>query len=420
MNRPLAAVLRPETLDDVCGQEHLLGKDCVFRKAIENGVIPNMIFYGPSGVGKTTVAGIISNMAGKKMYRLNGTQASTGDIKDVITGVGMFGGENGVLLYLDEIQYLNKKQQQSLLEVIEDGSVTLIAATTENPYFAIFNPVLSRSTIFEFKPLEPRNIVKGVNRGIEKYNRENEGKISISEKALDVISHRCGGDMRKAFNALELLISSLMPAGGEITREMASQVSQRSANRFDNSGDEHYNLLSALQKSVRGSDENAALHYLARLLDADGMLPAIRRILVMACEDIGLAYPQAIPIVKACCDIALQVGMPEAQIPLGDAVILLATAPKSNSGVVGIEQAMADVKKGGFGDIPVYLKDARNPATKALKPEDSYVYPHPYPGHWVKQQYLPDNIKDKKYYRFGDNKVEQAAKRYWRKIKGEE
>ena len=414
MNKPLAAALRPEKLEDVCGQQHLLNKDAVFRRAIENGAIQNMIFYGPSGVGKTTVASIIARMADKKLFKLNGTQSSTADIKEIIAQVNTLGAENGILLYLDEIQYLNKKQQQSLLEVLEDGSVTLIASTTENPYFAIFNAILSRSTIFEFKPLQPADIREGITKAVNRYNSENSENILLTEKAADVLAFGCGGDMRKAFNALELLIAAAGFTDGEkvIDEVMAKQVSQRSANRFDNAGDEHYNLLSALQKSVRGSDENAALHYLARLLDGDGMLPAIRRILVMACEDIGLAYPQAISVVKACCDIALQVGMPEARIPLADAVILLATAPKSNSGESAIDAATAVVRRGGFGDVPSHLKDGANPTNNG-----GYKYPHAFPNHWVKQQYLPSEIKDHIYYSYGENRTEQAAKAYWEKIK---
>lgn len=414
MNKPLAAALRPEKLEDVCGQQHLLNKDAVFRRAIENGAIQNMIFYGPSGVGKTTVASIIARMADKKLFKLNGTQSSTADIKEIIAQVNTLGAENGILLYLDEIQYLNKKQQQSLLEVLEDGSVTLIASTTENPYFAIFNAILSRSTIFEFKPLQPADIREGITKAVNRYNSENSENILLTEKAADVLAFGCGGDMRKAFNALELLIAAAGFTDGEkvIDEVMAKQVSQRSANRFDNAGDEHYNLLSALQKSVRGSDENAALHYLARLLDGDGMLPAIRRILVMACEDIGLAYPQAISAVKACCDIALQVGMPEARIPLADAVILLATAPKSNSGESAIDAATAVVRRGGFGDVPSHLKDGANPTNNG-----GYKYPHAFPNHWVKQQYLPSEIKDHIYYSYGENRTEQAAKAYWEKIK---
>lgn len=419
MTRPMAAAFRPQSLDDIAGQKHLLSKDSVFRKRVENGVIRNMIFYGPSGVGKTTVATIIASMTNRRLYKLNGTQASTGDIKDIIASVNMLGSENGVLLYLDEIQYLNKKQQQSLLEVLEDGSVTLIASTTENPYHSIFNAILSRCTIFEFRPLQPEDIKEGLEKALERYNRENRDSITVDQDALKTISYGSGGDMRKALNALELLCASLTGEDSRrITLEMAKQVTQRTSNRFDNSGDEHYNLLSALQKSIRGSDENAALHYLARLLDADGMLPAIRRLLVMACEDIGLAYPNAIAIVKRCTDIALQVGMPEAQIPLSDAVILLATAPKSNSGESAIIKAMADVRKGGFGDIPTYLKDSTDPFNRALGKEDKYKYPHAYPDHWVEQQYLPDNLKNAKYYEPGENKTEQAAKAYWDRIKG--
>ena len=414
MSMPLAAAIRPRELSDVCGQKHLLSENSVFRRAIEKGVTPNMIFFGPSGVGKTTVASIIARKTGKKLFKLNGTQSSTSDIKDIISQVNTFGTENGILLYLDEIQYLNKKQQQSLLEVLEDGSVTLIASTTENPYFAIFNAILSRSTIFEFKPLQPADIRDGITKAVNRYNGENSENILLTEKAADVLAFGCGGDMRKAFNALELLIAAAGFTDGEkvIDEVMAKQVSQRSANRFDNAGDEHYNLLSALQKSVRGSDENAALHYLARLLDGDGMLPAIRRILVMACEDIGLAYPQAISAVKACCDIALQVGMPEARIPLADAVILLATAPKSNSGESAIDAATAVVRRGGFGDVPSHLKDGANPTNNG-----GYKYPHAFPNHWVKQQYLPSEIKDHIYYSYGENRTEQAAKAYWEKIK---
>lgn len=422
MSQPLAAALRPQSLDDVCGQQHLLSKDAVFRRAVENGVIQNMIFYGPSGVGKTTVAGIIAKMTNKMLFKLNGTQSSTADIKQIIAQTDTLGAENGILLYLDEIQYLNKKQQQSLLEVLEDGSVTLIASTTENPYFAIFNAILSRSTIFEFRPLQPEDISQGLTRAVEKYNAANGTAVSLSGEAAKVLAYGCGGDMRKAFNRLELLIAAASYGSDncEITAPMAKQVSQRSANRFDNGGDEHYNLLSALQKSIRGSDENAALHYLARLLDSDGMLPAIRRILVCACEDIGLAYPRAISSVKSCCDIALQVGMPEARIPLANAVILLATAPKSNSGEAAIDAAMARVKKGGFGDVPDYLKDANNPAQTGLKRDEKYKYPHSFENHWVAQQYLPRRIKDDVYYRHGENRTEQAAKAYWDKIKGKQ
>ncbi|MBQ5782409.1 MAG: replication-associated recombination protein A [Oscillospiraceae bacterium] len=419
MSMPLAAAIRPKELTDVCGQKHLLAEDSVFRRAIEKGVVHNMIFYGPSGVGKTTVASIIAAKTGKKLFRLNGTQSSTSDIKDIIAQINTFGTENGILLYLDEIQYLNKKQQQSLLEVMEDGSVTLIASTTENPYFAIFNAILSRSTVFEFKPLSAADVKEGIAKAMHRFEEENGTKILISDEAMTTLSYGCGGDMRKCFNALELLIAAAKQTvdGLEITDSMAKQVTQRSSNRFDNSGDVHYNLLSALQKSIRGSDENAALHYLCRLLDGDGLISAVRRLQIIACEDIGLAYPQAIPIVKACCDIALSTGMPEARIPLSDAVILLATAPKSNSGEAAGDAAMADVKSGNYSDVPAHLKDANAPENKQLDVSKRYKYPHSYPNHWVQQQYLPDAIRDRVYYVHGENKTEQAAKAYWEKIK---
>lgn len=419
MSMPLAAAIRPKELSDVCGQKHLLSQDSVFRRAIENGTVSNMIFYGPSGVGKTTVASIIAGKTGKKLFKLNGTQSSTSDIKDIINQIDTIGAENGILLYLDEIQYLNKKQQQSLLEVIEDGSVTLIASTTENPYFAIFNAILSRCTVFEFKPLQPDDVMQGIQNAINRYQQESKIAVNMDERAKEILSYGCGGDMRKCYNALELLIAAAKNVDGVIiiTEDMAKQVTQRSSNRFDNGGDVHYNLLSALQKSIRGSDENAALHYLARLLDADGLISAVRRLQIIACEDIGLAYPQAISIVKACCDMALQTGMPEARIPLADAVILLATAPKSNSGEMAINLAMEDVKSGSFGDVPAHLKDAMSFENKHLSLSKRYKYPHDYPDHWIKQQYMPDSIKDKIYYTYGQNKTEQAAKAYWDRIK---
>ncbi len=419
MSMPLAAAIRPKELSDVCGQKHLLSEDSVFRRAIENGVAHNMIFFGPSGVGKTTVASIIAKKTGKKLFKLNGTQSSTSDIKDIISQVNTFGTENGILLYLDEIQYLNKKQQQSLLEVIEDGSVTLIASTTENPYFSIFNAILSRCTVFEFKPLSAEDVKEGIANAITNYSKENNISVDISAQALKTLSYGCGGDMRKCFNALELLLAAAQKTDNvlKITDAMAKQVTQRSSNRFDNSSDVHYNLLSALQKSIRGSDENAALHYLARILEGDGLISAVRRLQIIACEDIGLAYPQAVSIVKSCCDIALQTGMPEARIPLAHAVILLATAPKSNSNEVAIDLALADVKSGNFSDVPAHLKDSASFENRNLSDDKNYLYPHIYPNHWVKQQYLPDVIKDKVYYQHGENKTEQAAKAYWDKIK---
>lgn len=419
---PLADRLRPRTLDEVVGQKHLLGEGKMLRRVIESGQIPNMIFYGPSGVGKTTVASIIAQAAGKRLHKLNGTTASTADIKSIVGELDTFAGMQGVLLYLDEIQYLNKKQQQSLLEFIENGQITLIASTTENPYFYIYNAILSRSTVFEFKPVEKEEIIKAVRRAFVIAGEENKIEYTLPGEVAEYISLSCGGDVRKAVNAVDLICLAAKPQEGRytVTLEDAEEVSQRSSSKYDRDGDVHYDILSAFQKSVRGSDENAALHYLARLLVAGDLLSPCRRLLVIASEDIGLAYPMASVIVKACVDSALQLGLPEARIPLAEAVILLCTAPKSNSAICAIDKATEDIESGRSGDIPQNLKDSHYSGAAKLGRGLSYIYPHPYPGHWVKQQYLPDEIKDAKYYEYGDNKTEQAAKTYWDAIKGEQ
>ena len=412
MASPLADKLRPRTLEDVVGQSHLLAQGQVLRSIIEGGTIPNMIFYGPSGVGKTTVANIIANKAGKKLYRLNGTTASTADIKEIVSQLDTFEGRNGVVLYLDEIQYLNKKQQQNLLEFIENGSITLIASTTENPYFYVYNAVLSRCTVFEFKPVEPPEVQRAVERAFRVCAEEYPG-LTVEDGVAEHISFSCGGDVRKALNAVEMLVlsavsSSEVPAA---TLQAAKEVSQRSSNRYDRDGDVHYDLLSALQKSIRGSDENAALHYLARLLDSGDLISPCRRILVCASEDIGLAYPMAVVVVKTCIDAAMQLGLPEARIPLAEAVILLCTAPKSNSANVAIDAALADVRKGKYGDVPPHLKDGHYGGANKLGRAIGYKYPHDFGG-WVEQQYLPDELRDRVYYHFGQNKTEQAALAY--------
>lgn len=422
MEAPLADRLRPQILEDVVGQRHLLAPNAMLSRIATSGQIPNMIFYGPSGTGKTTVASIIAKSAGKTLHKLNGTTASTADIKSIVGEIGTFSGVGGVLLYLDEIQYLNKKQQQSLLEFIENGQITLIASTTENPYFYIYNAVLSRSTIFEFKPVVKEEIKKAVVRAFDFVANERGVEFAVTDEVLDYISLSCGGDVRKAVNAVDLLTLSAVLENEkyDINLEDARAVSQRSSMKYDRDGDEHYDTLSAFQKSVRGSDENAALHYLARLFEAGDLISPCRRLLVIASEDIGLAYPAAAEITKACVDSAVQLGLPEARIPLAQAVILLCTAPKSNSAVCAIDAAIADVRAGKTGSPPDDLRDAHYKGSAKLGHGLGYKYAHSYPGHWVKQQYLPDMLKDAKYYEYGENKVEQAAKVYWERIKGSE
>ena len=419
MASPLADKLRPRTLEDVVGQSHLLAPGQVLRSIIEGGTIPNMIFYGPSGVGKTTVANIIANKAGKKLYRLNGTTASTADIKEIVSQLDTFEGRNGVVLYLDEIQYLNKKQQQNLLEFIENGSITLIASTTENPYFYVYNAVLSRCTVFEFKPVTPQEVRPAVDRAFRLLEERSGVTIQASDDVRDYLATACGGDVRKAINGAELLCAAGQQVDGvvTVTLEDAELVGQKSAFRYDRDGDNHYDILSALQKSIRGSDPDAGLHYLARLLEAGDLVSACRRLMVIASEDVGLAYPQAVSIVKSCIDAANMLGLPEARIPLAEAVILMATAPKSNSAIMGIDAALSDIRKGNYGDIPAYLMDSHYTGAKKLGRGLTYQYPHSFPNHYVLQQYLPDRLKDAAYYQYGENKTEQAAKAYWARIK---
>ena len=421
MKKPLADRIRPQSLDEIVGQKHLLAAGRPLRNIIENAEdVPNMIFYGPSGVGKSTVASYIAKRTNKLLKKLNGTTASTADIKQLVSELDTFGGMNGILLYLDEIQYFNKKQQQTLLEYLENGSITLIASTTENPYFYVYNAILSRCTVFEFKTVDSGEVEKAVWRGFELIADDEQIKINADDDAVKYISTACGGDVRKALNAVELCTIATMPTDGvrNITLETAKQLTQRSAMRYDKDGDQHYDAMSALQKSMRGSDANAAVYYLARLLEGGDLPSACRRLLVCACEDVGLAYPQIIPIVKSCVDIALQVGMPEARIPLADAVIMVCNAPKSNSAYNAINAATADINKGLIGDIPRQLQNMHYDGEDNQNKGQFYLYPHDYPNHYVKQQYLPNVVKDREYYKYGDNKNEQAFKAYWEKIKG--
>ena len=421
MNKPLADRIRPTELCDVVGQKHLLSPDKALYNMIQNGDIPNLIFYGPSGVGKTTVASIIANKTKRALRKLNGTSASTQDIKDIVAEIGTFSAPNGILLYLDEIQYFNKRQQQSLLEYIENGKITLIASTTENPYFYVYSAILSRSTVFEFKALDCNDVMPAVERGFKFLEKENDIKINYPDEVVKKIALGCGGDVRKALNSVENCYFATPTVDGEksITIETAEELTQKSAMRYDKDGEEHYDIVSAFQKSMRGSDTNAALHYLARLLEAGDLPSACRRLMVCACEDVGLAYPQIIPIVKAAVDTAMMVGLPEARIPLADAVVLVAESPKSNSAYEAINTAMADVKKGNFGPIPRHLQNKHFDGEDAEIKGQHYVYPHDCPNHWTQQQYLPDKLKNTKYYEYGTNKNEQAHKDYWSRIKGE-
>ena len=418
MRAPLADRIRPQTLDDVVGQRHLLGEGKALRRIIESGMIPNMVFYGPSGVGKTTVASIIARNTNMHLCKLNGTTASTADIRDVVAQVNTLQAVNGVLLYLDEIQYFNKKQQQTLLEFIENGSITLIASTTENPYFYVYNAILSRSTVFEFKPVEREEVARAVERAFRLLAEESGLSLRLEDGVAAYIAMACGGDVRKAMNAAELC--AVAAQGGEeavVTMALARELTQRSALRYDRSGDEHYDILSAFQKSMRGSDPDAAVHYLARLLEAGDLPSACRRLMVCACEDVGLAWPQIIPIVKAAVDAAMMVGLPEARIPLADAVILVALAPKSNSGEAAINAAMADIQKGKTGSIPRTLQNKHYDSAEVQNKGQFYQYPHDFPNHWVDQQYLPDTLLGARYYSFGENKNEQSFKAYWKNIK---
>ena len=420
MYQPLADLLRPQTLDEVYGQEHILGKGAVLRRLIDSGNIPNMVFYGPSGTGKTTVANIIAKQTNRTLYKLNATTASTSDIKEIVSQLDTFMAPNGVLLYLDEIQYFNKKQQQSLLEHIENGKITLIASTTENPYFYVFNAILSRSTVFEFKQISASAALQAVRRAVSFMEQRTALTAVPEDGALEYIASSCGGDLRKAMNAVEVLFSAGIPQDGKLplTLADAKEVTQKSALRADRDGDNYYDLLSALHKSIRGSDPDAACHYLARLLEAGQMPSACRRLMCVAAEDVGLAYPQILPIVNACVDMALKLGMPEARLPLADAAVLMATSPKSNSAYLAIDAALDDVRKGKSGDFPRHLQNV-HADTYTMEREQGYLYPHNYPNHWVKQQYLPDELAGTRYYEYGPNKLEQAAKQYWDSIKKE-
>ncbi len=415
---PLADRLRPTGIEEVAGQKHILAEGKVLRRIIDTKNLPNLIFYGPSGVGKTTVANIIANNCGKKLYHLNATTASTADIKEIISSIGTIDSQNGILLYLDEIQYFNKKQQQILLSYIENGDITLIASTTENPYFYVYNAILSRSTVFEFKTLSAEDIKEVILRAIRILSADLGKNIILSEASLKKLCFAAAGDVRRSLNMLELAVATA-ETGEEIniSDQTIEEILASNAVRYDREGDQHYDVISAYQKSMRGSDPDAAIFYLGKLLAAGDLPSACRRLLVCANEDVGLAHPQIIPIVKAAVDTAMMVGLPEARIPLANAVILVATSPKSVSAYNAINSAMQDIEAGLGTDIPRHLQNKHFDGEDATIKGQNYKYPHEYPRHYVNQQYLPDDIKNKKYYTFGDNKNEQKYKEYWDSIR---
>ncbi len=417
---PLANKIRPKKLEEVIGQQHLLGKGKILKNMIDSGHLMNMIFYGPPGTGKTTVANIIASATGKRFYKLNATTDSLKDIKEIIKDLNTIMGYNGVILYIDEIHHFTKRIQQSLLEFIENGQITLIGSTTENPYFYIFKAILSRSVVLEFKPLTKDDVMNGLKRALEMCKEDFKGKvITYDEAALEYMGELCEGDLRKAINILELILYSnaIKEDNIHIDTDSVEEFSQRKILNYDRDGDSHYDILSAFQKSIRGSDANAAILYLGMLIKAGDLTSICRRLLVIASEDIGLAYPQAITIVKACTDAAMQLGFPEGRIPLAEAVILLATAPKSNSAILAIDAVLKDLDTINIGEIPLYLKDGHYEGAKALGRMESYKYPHNYKNSYINQQYLPENVKTKEYYNFGNNKIEQISKLYWKKIK---
>ena len=415
ITRPLADRMRPETFADVFGDEKLFSDGGIFPKMIETGHIPNMIFYGPSSTGKTTAANILSKAAGKTMRRLNATSASLSDIKEVVAETSSLYGSDGVLLYLDEIQYFNKKQQQSLLEFIEDGRITLIASTTENPYFYVYSAIISRSAVFEFKPLSVDALSKAIERARKFLSDEKGAEIICDADAVRIMAQSSAGDARRAINLFENIA---VVSDGHITAEsVRTFLPDVMMSGFDKSGDGHYDLLSAYQKSIRGSDPDAAVFYLAKILSGGDLLSACRRIQVIASEDIGLAYPMAAAITHACVESALKLGLPEASIPLANATVMLATAPKSNSAYLAYGAAAADVASGKGAVPPRTLQNVHLDGENVAQKGQNYKYPHDFKNHYVGQQYLPDDLKNKKYYEFGENKTEQAAKAYWELIK---
>ena len=407
---PLAEKVRPLTFDDMVGQAHLCGKNGILRRIAAGGKLPSMIFFGPPGCGKTTAAGILANASGMQMHRLNATTASLSDIRDVTKETEGLLGQHGILLYLDEIQYFNKKQQQSLLEYLEDGRITLIASTTENPYYYIYDALLSRCSVFEFRHVTAADILTR----LQKVAAERYPQLTFADGVLAKLADASGGDVRRGLTLLEVAsrLGEETDGGKTVSMDAVDAlVPEGYLSNFDRDGDVHYDLLSCLQKSIRGSDPDAAVFYLAKLLEGGDLISPCRRLMVIASEDIGPAYPMAAVIVRACVESARELGLPEARLPLANAAVILATAPKSNSAHDAINAAIEDIHKGLGSDIPTHL---RSPQFKG------YKYPHDYPDHYVKQDYLPADLRGKRYYTFGENKTEQAARAYWQRIKGED
>lgn len=412
---PLADKIRPTSIEEVVGQSHIIGKNKLLNKILESSFLPNMIFFGPPGVGKTTVAEIIAKQSNKNFYKINATNSSLDDVKKVVSELDSISNINGVLLYIDEIQSFNKKQQQSILEFMENGKITLIASTTENPYHYVYKALLSRSTILEFKPVNKYEIIKGLTRAINIIKEDSYTEIEFEKEALEDIAIVSDGDMRSALNLLELVTYSTKPNKDNIVYINSEAVKNSTFNKklnYDRKGDSHYDILSAFQKSIRGSDPQASIHYLARLIKGEDLISICRRLLVIASEDIGLAYPNAITIVKSCVDSAMQLGFPEARIPLAQATILLATSPKSNSAYLAINSALEELDNEFIMDIPNHIKDAHYGGATNIGRGIEYKYPHNYKNNYIKQQYLPDSIKDSIYYIPSENKTEKNIKNY--------
>ena len=425
-NAPLAARMRPETLEEFAGQEHIVGKGKLLYRAIKADQLNSVIFYGPPGTGKTTLAKIIANTTKRSFVQLNATTSGIKDIKDVVTDAKMRNGMNGekTILFIDEIHRFNKTQQDALLPHVEDGTVVLIGATTENPYFEVNKALVSRSIIFELKQLENKDIEKLILRAV---NDSEKGygyfDIELKEDALKFLADIANGDARAALNAIELaVLTTDKDENGKIviTLDVAQECIQKRALNYEKDGDNHYDTISAFIKSMRGSDPDAALYYLAKMIYA-GEDPKFiaRRIVICASEDVGNADPHALQVAVSAAEAVNFIGMPESRIILAQAAVYVACAPKSNASYLGIDMALSDVKNIKIKTVPNHLKDAHYAGAKDLNHGVGYKYAHDYEGHYVKQQYLPDELLGKRYYEPSDNGVEKKIKESLRRLRGE-